>query len=412
MKNKKKTFIIIGCVVAAIIIVIAILSLRKANTGSKVYVMPVKEVVSTDNGTVNRYSGVVEPQLTIEYKLDSNKTVKKTYVQEGDSVKKGDKLFSYDTNSIALDIEQINIDIQRLNAQIENNNKQIKELQEMANHASSSEQLEYSLNIQQLQNDNLSTSYSIKAKQNELATKKESLKNTDVVSDVDGIVKSVDNTGYSESYITVMQDGDFLIKATINEMNIYQMVEGTKVKVYSRIDDSSWTGTVLKIDTSSVNSSNNGMYYGNDEMASSSKYSFYVQLDDDEGLFLGQHVIIMPAIIKNKTGLWLSEYYIGDVDTKPFVYKDSNGKIKKQYIELGQYDENLFEYEVLSGLTIDDYIAYLDENIIEGSKTTTEYVVEEDPGFSEESYFEETYELDDALINETFDGVIEETIEE
>ena len=36
------------------------------------------------------------------------------------------------------------------------------------------------------------------------------------------------------------------------------------------------------------------------------------------------------------------------------------------------------EYEITSGLTLEDYIAWPDENCVAGAKTTTEYVWNED----------------------------------
>ena len=59
-------------------------------------------------------------------------------------------------------------------------------------------------------------------------------------------------------------------------------------------------------------------------MTQSSNYPFYVQLDGTNGLMLGQHVYVEPDIGQQevKTGIWLSDYFINDVDSNPYVWAD------------------------------------------------------------------------------------------
>ncbi|MBQ3692957.1 MAG: hypothetical protein II931_06555, partial [Clostridia bacterium] len=53
------------------------------------------------------------------------------------------------------------------------------------------------------------------------------------------------------------------------------------------------------------------------------------------------------------------------------VWKDSkNATIEKCYVELGEYDEDLGKYEITSGLTEDDIIAYPEDRVAEGMETT------------------------------------------
>ena len=59
-------------------------------------------------------------------------------------------------------------------------------------------------------------------------------------------------------------------------------------------------------------------------MTQSSNYPFYVQLDGTNGLMLGQHVYVEPDIGQQevKTGIWLSDYFINDIDSNPYVWTD------------------------------------------------------------------------------------------
>ena len=54
-----------------------------------------------------------------------------------------------------------------------------------------------------------------------------------------------------------------------------------------------------------------------------------------------------------------------------WVANDRN-KLEKREVELGEYDEEMAEYEILSGLTEDDYIAFPMEGLYEGVTTVTD----------------------------------------
>ena len=376
MNKKKKTFI-------AIVLILVLLAggagawyySNRGASGNAVYIMPVSSFVDFGMGVANRFSGVVEAQQTVDYQLDTSKTVKETFVKEGDSVKTGDPLFSYDTDSISLDIAQKKLDIQREQASITSNNELIAVTTD-------------DLYRQQLRNENLQTEYRIKALRNELNSLEISLQNAYVTSSVDGTVKYVsDGTGNSNVYISVMKTGDFVIKGKVNEMNISQLSQGTKVIIKSRVDNNTWDGFVSRIDTGQTAQSDGDYYYGMDSGNQSSKYYFYIDLSSSSGLFLGQHVIVELADSSGKSGLWLYEGYIVDSDSKdPYVWADNNGKIAKKHVKLGGYDDEIGSWEILEGLYINDYIAFPDGSIKEGQKTTTEYVYNE-PELGEEVFY-------------------------
>ena len=72
-------------------------------------------------------------------------------------------------------------------------------------------------------------------------------------------------------------------------------------------------------------------------------------------------------------GLWVSAMFICDADAAPYVWKDNNGRLVKQSVQLGAFDDMAYEYEVLSGLAAEDYVAFPAEDLREGMRTTTEY---------------------------------------
>ena len=379
-RRRKRILIIAAAAVALAAVGAAVwFMLSGKNGGSSVYVMPVSSVAQFGAGSSARYSGVVEPQETVEFRRDSSKTIRETYVQEGDEVKKGDKLFTYDMDSVKLQISQKELDIRREQASITSNNELIA--------------LETdNLKKQKLRNENLQIEYRIKALRNELASLEASLGDTDVLCTVDGTVKSVsDGTEASDVYITVVKTGDFVVKGKISELNIAQFPQGTPVTVRSRVDDSVWQGTVARIDTGQTAEDDNNYYYGKEESSRGSRYYFYVELADSTGLFLGQHVIMEPA--GARTGLWLFADYIVDAGgSDPYVWADSNGRIRKKHLTLGEYTDDTGCWQVLSGLSLTDWIAYPDGTVSDGMKTTTEYSYDGDDVWIDDGKRYEDYE--------------------
>ena len=61
-----------------------------------VYVTKISKLSEMDSGVENRYAGVVEPQETVQVKIESGRKVKEVQVKTGQEVKKGQLLFQYD----------------------------------------------------------------------------------------------------------------------------------------------------------------------------------------------------------------------------------------------------------------------------------------------------------------------------
>lgn len=120
------------------------------------------------------------------------------------------------------------------------------------------------------------------------------------------------------------------------------------------------------------------MYGMSSEEASqntSTSYPFYVELESSEGLLLGQHVYIEQdnGLEEREKGIWLDEAFIADIDKKPYVWAETGkGTLEKRTVVLGTYDENMMQYKIEKGLKSSDYVAYPQEFLKEGMKTTHE----------------------------------------
>ena len=157
------------------------------------------------------------------------------------------------------------------------------------------------------------------------------------------------------------------------------------MKIISRLDAGKfWLGTVSLVDYENPTQGNdNNMYYGmaTDEMTTSSKYPFYVELDSTEGLLLGEHVYMeLDAGEEEAAGLSISSAFLCyEEDGSAYVWAENRGKLEKRAVTVGEYNMMLDTFEVLDGLTEEDYIAFPDAELcVEGASTTHESVAQEE----------------------------------
>ena len=231
-----------------------------------------------------------------------------------------------------------------------------------------------------------------------------------------------DNYGQEKPFIVIVESDNLRIKGTINEMNRGNLTEGQRVTILSRVDDNVWSGVVSMIDWSAAEKPNDGgYYYPVDEMSTSSKYPFYIDVDDPEGLIIGQHVFIeLAGGESSDNAIRIPAYFINDADTDPWVWvSNSRDKLEKRNITLGEFNEDMFEYVIESGLTADDYIAFPQEGLKNGMRTTkTQEPDEFDPGMQDgEGFYPEEggefYPEDGAVFPEGgFDEAYEEFSED
>ena len=358
-------------------------------SGDPVSVQSVAMITGVSSaGLYDRYGGVVESGETVKVQKDDSMELKDINVEVGDTVTKGQTLFSYNTETLSLELEKKQLELEQLQNTITTKKSQIQSLEKEKQSVAASEQLEYTIQINQLQIDVKEAEYNVTAKQKEIDRSKATLANATVVAPVDGRIQAINkdnnqqgsdyNQGDSstQAFITISQSGSLRIKGIINEQNAQSLSEGLSVIIRSRTDDTlTWNGTVTKIDWENpATNTNNNYYYdsgSSDEMSSSSKYPFYIELQGEDGLMLGQHVYIEPDLGQTtQAGLQLPEFYINDADTDaPWVWAaNDKDKLEKRTVTLGAYDEALGSYEILDGLTLDDYIAAPEDGLKEGRK--------------------------------------------
>ena len=363
------------------------------NDGTAVYVQSVKELAGFGGiAPGDRFAGIVVSENVAQIQKDTDKTVAELLVREGDDVKEGDVLFSYDMDELQLQLDKLKLEKEQLAASIENYKEQIKDLEAARNRVAEANKLEYTVQIQSTQVDLKEAELNLKGKEAEIARAEGILENVEVTAPVTGRVQSIneggtDNYGKPSPYITIQQAGSYRVKGMLGELQRGGIMDGSRRKIVSRTDESKfWMGTVTLVDYENPSQgSQYDMYYGMaaDEMTSASKYPFYVELEDTDGLMLGQHVYLeLDAGDAEASALSIGSSFICYDDAgNAYVWAEKNGKLEKRAVVLGEYNDMLDTMEVLEGLTAEDYIAFPDPELCaEGIPTTHEEPAAEEGG--------------------------------
>lgn len=406
---KKRILIVVGILIAAGAIGTGVWYYFRDNgqtaSGDAVtYVTTVSSLTGNTAGITNRFAGVVEPQETVEIQIEGGRKVKEVRVKNGEEVKKGQLLFEYDLSSIQEDLQQAQLDLDRLKNEANSLKDQISTLTAEKKKAKADSQLSYTIEIKTNEMNLKKNEYDQKSKAAEIEKLQSATVNTEVRSEIDGVIQKIDTSkmssddgdiidesmGYdsmssgsdeqNNAFITILSTGAYRIKGKVNEQNRYSITPGEAVIIRSRVDSSqTWKGIMGEVDSQNGSSDDNndmsyfGMMGGSDEQTTSTSYPFYVELESSEGLMLGQHVYIERDQGQDnvKDGLWLSDYYIVDADTEnPFVWAaDDKNRLEKRYVILGKHDDELAEYEIVDGLTKDDCIAFPTDLLEEGNAT-------------------------------------------
>lgn len=363
----------------------AALLLTGCSQTAAVYVQSV-ESLSNMGGIApgDRFAGIVVSENVTEIKKDSEKTVKELLVREGDDVKEGQILFSYDTEEVQLTLDKQRLELEQLQGTLTSHENKIKTLQWQSNNTSGTTKLKYTLEIQSAQIDLKETEIKIKAKEKEIAKSEELLANVDVVSPINGRIQNIEESGTNQNgepapYITIQQVGSYRIKGVLGELQRGGIMEGDELTILSRTDESvTWTGTVTLVDYENPTQGNDmDRYYGmsSDEMTTASKYPFYVEIENTDGLILGQHVYMEVKQEEGQpVGIGISSAFIAyDDNGAPFVWVDKGGRLEKRSVTLGEYNAMADIQDVTDGISMEDYLAFPDAELCqEGAPTTKE----------------------------------------
>ena len=325
-------------------------------------------------GLVDRFAGMVTPQGETNIKTNDGAAVDQIKVKVGDEVIVGQALFTYDMAQTKLDLEREQLELERLKNTLISYQEQKKMI--VGGDESSL------LDVREVDVLILQAQYDISVKEKEIEKLSNTVKNVTVTSPVAGVVQTINENGAYDDFgnplpfMTIVETGGYRIKGYINENNAGSLYAGMDVLLRSRVDEKVWHGTVSEIDWNNPAQNSNNYGYMDEDTAMSSKYPFYVALENSNGLLLGQHVYIEPDYgqdaVEDANTIHMPSWYLCDVEGSPYVWaQGGNGKLEKRNVTLGNYDEMMDTYVIESGLSADDYIAFPDETLVAGMTCVT-----------------------------------------
>ena len=318
----------------------------------------------------DKFAGVVVSESAVEITRDTDKQIEELYVAVGDTVRVNEKLFEYDTDTLSLAIDKQELEMDKLEQQIKDLTTQKNDLEkQIKNEKDKTVKATLELSLRSVNADLTQATYDKDSLRAEINYNKDMLKNAVVRSPIKGTIRSIDENG--TPYITIQQSGAYQVKGLLNELSLNAgIMVGSAVTVISRIDSNQvWTGVVSAVDYNNTETNPYDSMYGygldGSGLSNSTSYPFYITLDSTDGLLLGQHVYIqLSAGAADNDQLWLPESYLMDINQHEFdsvtgkVWTvDESSQLIQRQVVLGAYDSLTGSYEVLSGLTLYDYIA-------------------------------------------------------
>ena len=359
--------------------------------GSAVYVQSVERLASLGGiAPGDRFLGLVVSEHTAEITRDVEKTIQELLVKEGDDVKEGQALFSYDTEELQLNLDKKALEQAQLQSTIETCQEKIKTLERERSGLTGTAKLQYTVEIQSAQVDLKEAELKLKTKEEEVKKAEELLNNSTVTSPITGRVQKIDENGTTDQngkpspYITIQQSGSYRVKGVLGELQRGSLKEGDRVKLVPRNgEDAIWKGSITLVDYENpTQGSDSDQYYimSSDEMTTASRYPFYVALDSTDGLMLGQHLYIeLDSDGEDSPGVGISGAFLCyNEDGSAYVWAEKGGKLEKRSVTLGEYDPMTDVQKITEGLTLEDYIAYPDPELCRpGVSTTHDQIVEE-----------------------------------
>ncbi len=190
-----------------------------------------------------------------------------------------------------------------------------------------------------------------------------------VTSTVEGTVKSVvdEETARLENtpMISVVGEEGFYVTGSVAETALDQIKPGMTGMVTSWETGMTYEATVTSVSSTPIS----GSYYSSNENMSYYPFTLVIKGDADLSNGQGVNLSIMDLSGDPSGEIYLSQMFVREEGNQYYVYKKGeNDRLVKQYVEVGR---NVYsELEILSGLTMEDEIAFpYGKDVKEGAKT-------------------------------------------
>ena len=174
--------------------------------------------------------------------------------------------------------------------------------------------------------------------------------------------------------IIVKAKTGMFVHFVINEMELDDIQLGGKISCKSWTNSETYDAEITEISPYPVSGDSSEFAYSMTAAnPNSSYYPVTAYVEQADGLNSGDQVYILfdsVSMGKTQTGLYLEKKYVRSDGGSYYVFKRGKDKLlHRQTVQVGKSVEEY--YEILSGLTDDDYIAfpYPDKDMVEGAET-------------------------------------------
>ncbi|HET7658275.1 MAG TPA: efflux RND transporter periplasmic adaptor subunit [Bacillales bacterium] len=300
-------------------------------------------------------SGEVEPAESASFNIDPSKgEIVKVYVQAGDQVEKGDKLFRYDGKQLNEQLQSLKLKKQSTQMQIDHRASQISDLNQQISDKEDQNAPDSVISSLKSQKDDLSfqnqlSEIDLQQTRLQIQQIQNQLNELVIKSTMDGKVQSVATKPYNgqEPIVTVVSAGPYEVKGSLTEYDVVHVKEGQSAMVQAKaLDGHNWKGTVVKIGNIPESTQQN-LVAGQQQSVSS--YPFTVALKGTTDLIRpGYHVNVEITIKQHENVPVVPMSAILSKGSKSYVFVVKNGKLDKREIETGL--TNGVQKEVIKGL--------------------------------------------------------------
>ncbi|WP_242692141.1 efflux RND transporter periplasmic adaptor subunit [Bacillus sp. MM2020_4] len=363
---KRKKWIVIGLIASIVTIAAINITVMQNKKNSSKEEWEFVSVTEKEISNTKLVSGQVVPGKVEALYADPTKgKVKELFVKEGQEVKQGDKLFSYDNADMTIQEKQLELDKKSTNLRIKQGNEKMtslkKDIQKAKAEGAAADILApLEAQLQDLQYEQQSINLEMeknKLSEDQLKAKQEELI---VYSNASGIVQKVDTgTGnhttqdsgvQGDPIMQIASKDPFRIEGTLTELQKAQILPDQPILITSKaVSNKTWKGKITEVSEYPVSGElGQGMAgAAGNQTQTISYYNFKAALESQEELSPGYHVSIQVELTRKKMLAIPRSSIIEKGDSK-FVYVENNHALHKKTLTTGIGDGEWTE--VLEGL--------------------------------------------------------------
>jgi HlyD family secretion protein len=367
--NRKKKWIMIGVIALIVLIAginIAVTQARKASSKEELQFTKVVERTLTNTKLI---SGQVVPgNIETLYADPSKGKINEIFVKEGDEVQKGQKLFSYESTELSLQVKQAELDKKMADMRYAQGKEKIsslkKEIQKAKDNGADDtvlQPLQAQLDEAEMQQKTMD----LEMEKNKLQMQELEKKQGDLIvySNTAGVVQkldkdaaqgSVQTMGQPKSFLQIASKDPFQITGVLTELQKAQIQKDQPITVTAKaVSNKKWKGKITEVSEYPTTAETGQLAAEGQQSQTISYYSYKASLDSQDSLAPGYHVSLQVNLSSKKM-LAVPRDSLVEKDDSAYVYVEKDGKLRKQKVSTGMGDGEWIE--VLEGLKEGDKV--------------------------------------------------------